>query len=100
MSEARIEREARADTAGAVVRVRGELDLDSTEQLAAVLSECHGAVLVDLGGVTFMDSSGLGTLIRARNRLGDEGGSLAVERAGRNVRRLFEVTGLTDFLAD
>ena len=67
-------------------------------QMAAALDGCVGAVTVDLGGVTFMDSSGLGTLIRARNRIGEDGGQLSVTGVSQNVRRLFEVTGLADFL--
>lgn len=82
------------------VHVAGEVDLDTTDQLAAGLEGCHGVVLVDLAGVTFIDSSGLGTLVRTRNRLTSEGGDLFVQHPADNVRRLFEVTGLTELLAD
>jgi stage II sporulation protein AA (anti-sigma F factor antagonist) len=82
------------------VRVAGEVDLDTAEQLAAGLGACHGTVVVDLAGVTFIDSSGLGTLVRARNRLTSEGGGLLVAEPTERVRRLFELTGLTELLAD
>ncbi len=82
------------------VRVAGEVDLDTADQLAAGLEACHGTVVLDLAGVTFMDSSGLGTLVRARNRLLSEGGALLVRDPSKRVRRLFELTGLTEFLAD
>ncbi len=91
--------EPQSDGPGEVVRVTGELDLDTADQLARALGACQGHVVVDLAGVSFMDSSGLGTLIRARNRLTSEGGSLTVGQVADNVRRLFELTGLTDFLS-
>lgn len=100
MSQVRIETESRSDGSVEVVRVAGEIDLETADQLAEAIDACHGLVVVDLGGVTFMDSSGLGTLIRARNRLVDEGGGLVVREVAANVRRLFEVTGLTDFLSE
>jgi anti-anti-sigma factor len=85
---------------GVTVRIAGEVDLDTAEQLAAGLEACHGTVVVDLAGVTFIDSSGLGTLVRARNRLTSEGGGLLVAEPTERVRRLFELTGLTELLAD
>ena len=100
MTGVSIDTEPCADGRGEVVRVTGELDLDTADQLGQALDDCHGVVVVDLAQVSFMDSSGLGTLIRARNRLIAEGGSLTVGEVADNVRRLFEVTGLTDFLSN
>jgi anti-anti-sigma factor len=56
---------------GAVVTVTGELDLCTSRQLAAVLDELAGQgitdrIVVDLGGCSFMDSTGLGVLAKAR----------------------------------
>ena len=82
------------------VRVAGEVDLDTASQLAARLDACHGRVVVDLASVAFIDSSGLGTLVRARNRLTSEGGFLFVQEPSESVRRVFELTGLTELLAD
>ena len=100
MTDVRIDRESRPDGSGSVVTIVGELDLDTAGQLADVLEGCHGEIVVNVEGVTFMDSSGLGTLIRARNRVMDEGGQLSVRGARDNVRRLFQVTGLADYLVD
>jgi anti-anti-sigma factor len=99
MTDVRIDTEADPDGSGEVVRVAGELDLDTADQLARALDACQGDVVVDLAQCSFMDSSGLGALIRARNRLTTEGGTLSVREAAENVRRLFELTGLTDFLS-
>lgn len=63
---------ARFQEAGVqVVDVRGEVDLDSTERLTEELdaaAQAGGPVLADLTRVTFIDSSGLAVLIRARGR--------------------------------
>jgi anti-sigma B factor antagonist len=60
----------------AIVAVTGDVDLASVPPLdaaieAAVQARDVEAVVVDLGGVTFLDSSGIGVLLRGR-RLADE----------------------------
>jgi anti-anti-sigma factor len=60
-----------------VVWVTGELDAASRDHLVATASSGdHPAVVIDLGGVTFMDCSGYGSLATSR---------LAVERNGREL---------------
>src|SRR5215207_1759102 len=91
----------------AVVVVRGEIDLLSAPQFDALVDEAilDGGVprplLVDLAECTFMDSSGLAVLLRARTRLAD-GGALAIacpegspparllELAARNLLECYE----------
>lgn len=51
-------------------------------------------VVVDLEGVTFMDSAGLGALIGATRRVRERGGDLAVAGPRRPVRRLLQTTGI------
>ena len=53
----------------------------------------HG-VVVDLSGVTFMDSSGIGALVSGRRRLA-EGAGMRLVCTQPTVVRLFELTGLT-----
>ena len=55
-------------------------------------------VIVDLAGVTFLDSSGIGALIHARNVLGENGHTIRVSGEQDNVRMVLEVTGLLDTL--
>jgi anti-anti-sigma regulatory factor len=83
--------DANAGVDGVTLHVSGEVGLDTIDQLAAGLDGCTGAVVVDLAGVT---------LVRARNRLTSEGGGLLVRDPPDNVRRVFELTGLTELLAD
>ena len=83
-----------------VVTAQGELDLESAPELRRALIEAideHPGrpLIVDLEGVDFIDSAGLGVLVgglqRARHREGD----LLLVATGQNVIRVFELTGLT-----
>jgi anti-sigma B factor antagonist len=82
----------------AAVAVRGELDIRSAPDLRAwlgrVLDDGAAQVVVDLSGVEFMDSSGLGVLVGAHKRLVRLGGRLSVVGVSSAVARLLSVTGL------
>lgn len=56
------------------------------------------ALVIDLEGVGFMDSSGLGLLLATQQRLRAEGIRLLVANPSRSVRRVLEFTGVTDEL--
>ena len=79
-----------------VVALHGELDVASAEGLSNSLVELAGSTLVaDLSDLTFMDSAGIGALVRARNRIKAEGlGDLVLTRPGVIVRRVLEIMGL------
>ena len=82
----------------ATVSPVGEVDLSSVELLATALPESieGGAVLVtvDLDGVTYLDSAGLGALVGASKRLKAVGGSLALHCRQPRLLRLLTITGL------
>jgi anti-sigma B factor antagonist len=88
----------------AVVRIIGELDLHAVSPLRQSLDEVVSAavgspkVVVDLTGLTFMDSTGLGALVMTQKKVGVLDGSFGVVCAGGPVSRLLEITGLTDVL--
>ena len=65
-----------------MVALHGELDIASVNGLADALVKVAGStVVVDLSGLTFMDSTGIGTLVVARNRILAKGlGQLVVTR--------------------
>jgi anti-sigma B factor antagonist len=76
------------------VQLWGELDVASAERVGAVLRDLvgsPGSILLDLGGLTFMDASGLRALMTAKHRLG---GRLRVRPGPRQVQRLLVLTGL------
>jgi len=85
------------------VAVRGEVDLAAAEALEAGLEaairESAGALVVDLSEVTFIDSSGLQVLLRARALLGREDRALAVVCPFGAVRRVFELSGVSELFA-
>ena len=89
-----------------VVDVSGEIDLHTAPGLRAALEpavqtarEQGTAVVVDLSGVSFLDSTGLGELVGAHKALAESGGRLHVVAVGDRVRRLLGLTGLTEVLA-
>ena len=86
-----------------LVRAAGELDVFTTPLLRDALLrlplESLSAVVVDLAGLTFMDSSGLGVLVAAQKKLRPGGGSLRVVCGGGPVLRMLEITGLLGTIA-
>jgi anti-sigma B factor antagonist len=83
-----------------VLVLSGELDLASAPMLERELREAEAAgparVVIDLGGLAFMDSTGLQALLRARERANTNGHQLALRRAPHQVQRVFELTKTVD----
>jgi anti-anti-sigma factor len=81
------------------LQLEGELDLWSVERLQAVLQRVareHKAVVVGLQSCQFVDSTGIALFLQARRQLEGEGGRLVLYGCSDQVRRIFEVAGLTD----
>jgi anti-anti-sigma factor len=85
-----------------VVTVSGELDLTTGGTLEEQLQQLRNAeaqlVIVDLRGVEFMDSTGLSVLVRAHQRAAEAGHRFALVNGGSQVRRLLDITGITERL--
>lgn len=86
-----------------VVEVAGELDLHSAPQLRAELTRAlensvPPRVIVDLSGVNFIDSTGVGVLIGALKRAREADGKLLFCNPQPRVCRVFEITGLVGAL--
>ncbi|HET9443027.1 MAG TPA: STAS domain-containing protein [Acidimicrobiales bacterium] len=86
-----------------VVRVAGELDSYTAammrERLADVIDgQGNLSIVVDLEEVSFLDSTGLSTVVRAYQRLRMRGGSLTVARPSPAARKIMEMTGLDRLL--
>lgn len=92
--------DVRADGHGLLMVFGGELDMDAVPRLQGslngVIESTSGAVLVDLADVTFVDSSAISELLKARQTLLDQGRVLRVTGMSTIVARVFELTGLTD----
>ena len=63
------------------------LDREIDRELPRVLT-------LDLGGVTFMDSSGIAVLLRAYKRMGELGGSLTVRNVPEQAGRMLKAAGI------
>jgi anti-anti-sigma factor len=91
--------EAEPDGSGPqIVKLIGEIDISNADaigrELDRIVVDAHRPVIIDLGDLEFMDSSGIAMLLRA------VGGAASVEvrNPSRVVRRIIECTGLTDVL--
>ena len=77
------------------LELRGELDASSAEQLRlAVAAIAEGDIGLDLSAVTFVDSSGLASIIEASLVLQGQGRSLAVDERSAVVSRVLELSGV------
>ena len=83
---------------GAGLAASGEIDAHTAPTLAAAIDAAGPDVALDLSGVEFVDSSGLRVLIDAHQRLTDAGGGLRLTALSEPVRRLLEISGVSDYL--
>jgi anti-sigma B factor antagonist len=94
----------RLDAGVAVVTVTGEVDLVTCgvlrDGLLRTMTDDNGrALVVNLAGVSFLDSTGLGVLVGVWHRVEASGGRLAVAVPSRQVRRALNTAGLTKALS-
>ena len=86
----------------AVVAVAGEVDLEGgdavEDAVATLVADGVTDISVDMRGVTFLDSSGLGGLLAAKVRVEGAGGQLRLDAAPTNVARVISLAGVTDIL--
>ena len=83
----------------AVVDVKGEIDVYTApklrEKLIELVSEGFYDVVVNLEGVDFLDSTGLGVLVGALKRVKAHDGSLSLVCTQDKILKIFKITGLT-----
>lgn len=83
----------------ALVRVHGELDLHSCPEIIAALAPLASRhVQLDLGPLTFIDSSGIATLLALREAGVRAGGSLRVIHCSSAVERTLDLVGCRQLL--
>jgi anti-sigma B factor antagonist len=83
-----------------VVAVRGELDLDTMGELNDALAEGDdvATTVVDLRGLTFIDSSGVSGVLAAARRARDVGERLVCVPGSQPIQRVFQLTGVDTVL--
>jgi anti-sigma B factor antagonist len=89
----------RTEGAAEVVTVAGEIDIATYGYLRAELLTAvdagPGTVVVDMSGVEWIDSTGLGTLVGALKRAREKHGTVMVAGAPGRIAKHFQVTGLS-----
>jgi anti-anti-sigma factor len=92
------ERGGRTTTGVTVAVLEGDIDAANAHQIHEIVSEMlggdHQTLVVDLSGVTFMDSQGINALIWAEQRIKAAGARLLLRRPSQPVRSTLEVAGI------
>jgi anti-sigma B factor antagonist len=83
-----------------LVRVSGEVDMSNSpivrETLIGLIGEKVPAIVVDLGEVSYMDSSGIATLVEGLQETMAYGGKFRIAALTPKVMQVFELARLTD----
>lgn len=85
---------------GATVELAGEIDAATVGLMKQDIGDAIAAnpgtiVTIDMTGVTFLDSTGLGALVSALRQAHDNGGDIRITNVASNVRKVFDITGLS-----
>ena len=82
-----------------IVAVGGEIDVYTApklrEQLIDLVSNGNYHLIVDMEGVEFLDSTGLGVLVGGLKRVRAHDGSLSLVCNQERILKIFRITGLT-----
>ena len=86
------------------VTVQGDVDIESAPRLTDAVDDAlrrgRRHIAVDMGAVTFLDSTGLSAILRGRRDAVAAGGSLRLTDASRSVLLVLDLTNLTDELIE
>ena len=81
-----------------VISVGGDIDVYSApmlrDRLVTLVESGHHHLIIDLGQVDFLDSTGLGVLVGALKRVRTHQGSLALVCTEERLLKIFRITGL------
>ena len=80
----------------ALVELVGELDVVSVEEFAVRMSDLRGGggshVVIDVAGITFIDSSGINALVRSVRSVEARGGTAVIAAPSAVAQRVFAIT--------
>lgn len=80
------------------IAVEGEIDLATADQLSKAIDEVLSGgsenLVVDLNGSSFMDSTGLKTLVMAERNFSDDGREFVIAVNGGPISRLLDLSGV------
>jgi len=86
---------------GILIELSGEIDIATAAVIEDELrraEESEELIVLDLGGISFMDSTGLRIVIAGDQRMRERGGSLQLTRVPTRVSELFNLVGIADYL--
>jgi len=83
-----------------IVRINGDITLNKggdvllKDKIHSLLQQGTKKILLDLGGVSYVDSAGLGQLVQVRTTASTSGGSLKLMNVTKRLKDLLVVTKL------
>jgi anti-sigma B factor antagonist len=81
-----------------VIELKGEIDLSTSpyfkEKVYEVIESGKKDIIINLSGLDFMDSTGLGVLVAALKKATMEGGSIRLVCNKKSIIKVFTITGL------
>ena len=98
-----MEMKYRVENRQLTITLTGELDHHAAKGLMEAIDRCMEQnlpvkTLLDLGGLTFMDSSGIAVVLRAKRRMEALAGALVVVNIPRQAARVLETAGLDRYV--
>jgi len=91
------------DGSTATVAAAGEIDLSTVDELRSAVTgaadDDTDRLRLDLTGIEFIDSTGLGGLLELRSTLRSRNVTLEIDAGEGPVRQAMEITGLSELLA-
>jgi anti-sigma B factor antagonist len=84
---------------GVTLEVSGKLTASEEEAFSSEVNDVIAGtdkLVLDFEGVPYISSSGLRTLVSAKKQLDAKGGTMSVINVSKDVRDVFEITGLSD----
>lgn len=86
-----------------ILDVAGEIDVYTAPQFKEAVNEVIAGgqkhLIIDMGDVTYMDSSGFGTLLSATRRLRPQGGTINLVKCNTAIDRILRITRLNTVFA-
>ncbi len=82
-----------------IIEVGGEIDVYTAprlrEHLVSVVAQGHHHLIIDMEGVGFLDSTGIGVLVSGLRRVREHNGTLRLVCSQPHVLKILRITGLT-----
>ena len=83
---------------GHIISVQGEIDVYTSPRVKEIINELieqgHFNLIINLEGVRYIDSTGLGVLIGALKKVRENEGSINLICTNPQIKKIFNITGL------